>query len=157
MFQLASAGRLQGIWFWAALYAFVVCTYSLVFQIRTRYWANTKGKLTSLDINTFGAREWSLSDQEYVGQALYAYTVNGIHYDGTRISPWLFVASHNAKIILHKQLSKIQQYPDGKVKVFYNHKNPRKSYLILPGKIGITVTLVLSILPAILFYVKYSM
>ena len=155
MWQLAIQGQTQGVWFWAALYAFIVCVYSLIFQVRTRHWPFVQGELAEFGVEKFGATVLVKSNQDYVSKALYNYNVDDIAYCGTRISPWIFVASHNARVILEKQMSSIQRIPDGKVKVFYNPNNPKKSFLIVAGKIGICITLSISVLPIILFYFKY--
>lgn len=155
MVQLAMQGNLQGIWFLIAVYACAACGYSLFFQARTRKWHTTRGKLHKLGVEKFGATEWVTSEQDYVSNALYTYEVGGRTYRGTRISPWIFVASHNARAVLRKQLSLLQRYPDGQVKVFYNPKKPHKSYLLQAGFIGMVITLILAAAPLILFYFKY--
>ena len=155
MWQLAIQGQTQGIWFWAALYAFIICVYSLIFQSRTRYWPFAQGELAEFGVEKFGATDWVKSNQDYVSKALYKYNVSGVAYDGTRISPWIFVVSHNARIVLEKQMSSIQRFPDGKVKVFYNPNNPKKSFLIIAGKMGIFITLLISVVPLISFYFKF--
>lgn len=155
MWQIAMQGQAQGIWFWAAIYTFVVCVYSLSFQIQTRYWPFVPGELIEYGIEKFGATDRVKSNQEYIVKALYRYNVSGEDFDGTRISPWIFVVSHNARLVLEKQMSSKQQLPDGRFKVFYNPKNPKKSFLIIAGKTGIFVTLVISVLPLVTFYFKY--
>ena len=155
MWQLAIQGETQGIWFWAALYAFIVGVYSLIFQLRTRYWPCAQGELVGLSVEKFGATDWVKSDQDYVSKGLYKYNVSGVDYDGSRISPWIFVVSHNARFVLEKQMASIQRLSNGRVKVFYNPNNPRKSFLIVAGKMGIGITLGISVLPLLLFYCKY--
>lgn len=155
MWQLAIDGQKQGIWFWAALYILIVCTYSLIFQIRTRYWPFTYGTLVEFGIEQFGSSEYVKSEQDFVSKALYHYNVAGVTFEGTRVSPWVMVASYNARLLLKKQMSSVERTPDGKVKVFYNPKNPKKSYLIVAGKAGICITSVIAILPMVLFYIEY--
>ena len=155
MWQLVIQGETQGIWFWAAFYTFIVCSGSLIYQIRTRSWPETKGELVETGIRKFGSTEWATTNQEYVSEALYHYVVSGLTYDGSRISPWVFVASHNARFVLEKQMSSIQRYSDGSVKVFYNPGNPKKSFLIVAGKAGLLVTLTISVLPMVLYFFKY--
>jgi hypothetical protein len=155
MFQIAAEGRAQGVWYWASVYALVVCLYSLWFQVRTRSWPATNGKLVQLGVKKFGASAPVLSNQDYVGDALYTYTVSNKLYEGSRISPWVFVASHNVRFMLEKQQSKVQMNVGGGVKVYYNPRNPKKSYLIVAGKTGIVVTMLLGILPLISYWMKY--
>tara|TARA_R110002167_G_scaffold30424_7_gene100618 strand:- start:12993 stop:13484 length:492 start_codon:yes stop_codon:yes gene_type:complete len=155
MWQLAIQGETQGVWFWAAIYTLIVCTYSLVFQIRTRYWPPTLGELNDIRVKRFGPKVLITYQQDYTSKAFYQYEVSGVTYEGTRISPWVFVASHNARFVLEKQMASVQRTTDGKVKVFYNPNNPQKSYLIIAGRIGIAITLLISALPLISFYFKY--
>jgi len=155
MWQLAMNGDVQGIWFWGALYFLLLCAYSLIYQLRTRRWPSTQGELASLGIEKSGATTRVKSDQEYVSNSLYRYRVDGEEYEGVRISPWVFVASHNVQTVLKKQLESVQRESDGRVKVFYNPKNPRKSFLILPGPAGIAVTAVLGLCPMLLYWMKF--
>ncbi|MFK7794710.1 MAG: hypothetical protein AB8B89_05115 [Gammaproteobacteria bacterium] len=154
MWQSAILGQAQGIWFWAAIYIFILCVYSTVFQIRTRYWPYTKGDLVEFDVEKFGASVLK-TDQIYTANTLYNYVVSGVKYEGRRISPWLIVASHNARFILRKQMSSVQKCADGKAKVFYKPSNPKKSFLIVASKLGIFITIVMGVLPLLLFYFRY--
>ena len=155
MFRLAAEGQTQGVFYWAAIYAFLICSYSLWFQVRTRSWPSTNGSLKQLGIEKFGATVSSASNQDYIGKALYTYTVSGKPFEGSRISPWVFVASHNARYLLSKQQSKIRFDPDGEVRVYYNPKNPQKSYLQVAGKTGIIVTMLLGAAPIVFYWFRY--
>ncbi|MEX2964437.1 hypothetical protein [Microbulbifer sp. TYP-18] len=155
MFRIAAEGQAQGILFWISVYIFVICTYSLWFQVRSRSWPSTKGRLAKLGTKKLGASEWAISDQDYIGDALYTYSVSGKEYEGSRISPWVFVASHNARFLLEKQQASIQVDPNGWVKVYYNPGNPKKSFLIVAGKLGIVVTMLVSIIPFVLYWSKF--
>ena len=155
MWELALKGEIQGVWFWGAVYTLAVCGYSLIFQLRTRSWPFTTGELVEAEVEKFGATDPVKSNQEYVSKALYRFTVSGVDYEGTRISPWVFVASHNARAILKKQMSAIYRYPGGKVKVFYNSGNPQKSFLIVAGRVGIFITLVIAALPFVSYVIRY--
>ncbi|WP_421868840.1 DUF3592 domain-containing protein [Motiliproteus sp.] len=155
MWQLAIDGQTQGLWFWITLYAFITCTYSLIFLLRTRTWPSTADELVALGVEKIGGKEPVRSNQEYLLESLYSYRVADMEYAGRRISPWVFVASHNLRSILEKQLSSVQQMPDGKVKVFYNPNNPKKSYLIVAGKTGIAITFLIGTLPLALYVYRY--
>ena len=154
MWQLAINGQAQGIFFWFALYMFIVCFYSLVFQVRMRYWPFVHGELLEIELEKFGASIVK-SDQNFISKTFYRYRVSGVNYDGTRVSPWLMLVSYNLRFLIEKQMSYIQQSSDGKVKVFYNPNNPHKSFLIIAGKVGIVITLLICVLPLILFYFNY--
>lgn len=155
MWRLAMEAEPQGIWFWAGVYVFVVCTYSVVFQIRTRSWPVAEGELVQAGVKTFGSHDLVLANQDYVSKALYHYSVSGVVYEGTRVSPWIFVASHNMRFILEKQMASIQYHPNSKVKVFYNPTKPQKSYLIIAGKVGIVITSLIGLAPLVLYIFKY--
>ena len=146
MVDLASEGELQGIWFWASCYMLVVCLYSAYFQIRTRFWATTVGTIHSLGLKKFGISN-DLSEQQYRGKALYSYSVNGQTYEGTRISPWVFVTNYNAKGLLLKQQAGIDMPTKDTVTVYYNPKKPQKSFLLKASKFGILVTLISAVAP----------
>ena len=146
MVDLASDGELQGIWFWASCYMLVVCLYSAYFQIRTRFWATTVGNIHNLGLKKFGISN-DLSEQQYRGKALYSYSVNGQTYEGTRISPWVFVTNYNAKGLLLKQQAGIDMPTKDTVTVYYNPKKPQKSFLLKASKFGILVTLISAVAP----------
>ena len=154
MWDLALQGETQGVWFWVAVYAFLICGYSVVFQLLCRTWPSTKGQLISIGLDKFG-RAMVLSDQDYKTNALYTYQVKGKSYQGKRVSPWVIVASHNAQFVLKKQLSKVETYPNNQVKVFYKSSNPAKSWLILPSKLGIVITIAISMLPAFGYWLEF--
>lgn len=155
MWRLAMEANPQGIWFWAGVYAFVVCMYSVVFQIRTRSWPVAEGELVQAGVKKFGARDVVLANQDYVSKALYHYSVSGVVYEGKKVSPWIIVASHNMRFILEKQMSTIQYHPNSKVKVFYDPAKPQKSYLIIAGKVGLVITSLIGLAPLVLYILKY--
>lgn len=154
MWMLASEGNTQGVFFWASLYTLLMMLYSLMFQFKVSSWPSTNGKLIEKDITEFGY-SFAPSGKEYRVKIAYKYTVDDCEYFGNRLSPWLFVTSNNATFILKKQLNKIANQIDGSVKVFYNPKNPGKSFLIKPGTKGKLITGVLSVVPPILYWLKY--
>ena len=154
MWDLALQVHRQGVWFWAAVYAFLICGYSLIFQLLIRSWPGTKGQLLQLGLDKFGASN-ILAEQDYHADALYTYQVGTKTYQGKRVSPWIIIASHNARAVLKRQLSKVQTYPDGKVKVFYKPSNPAKSWLILPSKFGLVMTILFGFLPALSYWIEF--
>lgn len=157
MWKLTLQGEVQGIWFWLAIYTLLVGIYSLIGQIKTRYWPFVYGEIIDLGVKTLVGSDWDKSNRKYASKTLYTYNVAGVSHEGTRISPWIFVASHNGRFVLEKQLASIQRLPDGKVKVFYNPNNPKKSFLIVANKIGIFITFFIVLLPSLLFYTKYHL
>ncbi|MEE4299843.1 MAG: DUF3592 domain-containing protein [Pseudomonadales bacterium] len=155
MFRLARDGELQGIWFWAAVYVALVCTASLRFQLRTRRWPTTTGQLARLGIRRFGASEMTLSEQDHVGDALYTYRVAGKDYEGRRISPWIVVASHNARALLRLQNRGVVRAASGEVRVHYDPRRPQKSFLVVAGWPGLLLTAAVIVLPAVGYYFRF--
>ena len=153
MWHLASRGELEGIWFWASVYAFVVCLYSVVYQMRVRRWPGTTGKLNRAAVTEFGAPALTRADREYRADASYTYTVNGNEYSGHRVSPWIVIT--NMPGLIGRQLDKIDASKSGSVTVYYNPGKPQKSYLVLPGRTGIGVTLILGSLLAVGFFFRF--
>ena len=150
----AAAGRRQtGGVFWISLYCFLILGYSSIRQLRCRRWPSVWGKLEKEELRKVGGTAWSLSDQDYATDALYHYEVDGQHYAGKRVSPWIVIASHNARFLLEKQMAKIHKRGDDQVRVYFNPRNPRKSFLILPGWFGLAVCLGGALLPGF-FYLR---
>jgi hypothetical protein len=154
MWTLAAQGDRQGVWFWAAVYVFFICGYSVLRQIFTRNWHSTRGQLEHIGLEKFGSAS-VLPEQDYRGDALYSYEVEGRTYQGKRISPWIIIASHTAKFVLKRQLSKVETFQGGTATVYYNPNNPAKSWLILPSKLGIAITILISVLPAMSYWLEF--
>lgn len=152
MWALAASGDKQGICFFIAVYALLVLLYSWFYQLRIRRWPAVQGRLLEVSAKRFGATERVVSEQDYHASALYEYAVDGVTYQGKKISPWIIIASHNARFILQKQLDRIQSHSDGTVTIFYNPKKPNKSFLIKPGVVGLSLTFVLALAPAIAYW-----
>jgi hypothetical protein len=144
---LLMAGERQAVFFWISLYCFLILGYSSVRQLRCRRWPSVWGRLEKSGLRKVGGTAWSKSDQEYATDALYHYEVDNEHYEGKRVSPWIVIASHNARFVLEKQMAKIHTRGEDEVRVFYNPRNPRKSFLILPGWFGLAVCLAGALLP----------
>jgi len=155
MWQLAQQGELKGVWFFCGLYFFILGLYSVFYQIKTRFWPVVQGVVIKVEAESFGGKDLVRSEQMYTSNAKYKYNVSGVEYEGSRVSPWVFVISFNLKILITMQLSRIEYFPDGRLKVFYNPKNPNKSFLIIASKAGIFITFLIATLPIILFYLKF--
>lgn len=155
MWGIAAEGKARGIYFFAALYTLVALGYSYLYQGRIASWPSTKGRLVGAGVNRFGATTHARTDQEYALSARYRYSVGGKEYIGTRISPWLVIASHNARFVLEWKLKKIDRYEDGSVRVFFNPGNPARSFLARPGIFSRMLTLALAAAPLLLYWLKY--
>ena len=153
MWSLALEGETQGVWFWAAMYAIAACGYSLFFQLRVRSWPSTTGELKQAGVEVFGFRPNDRSDTMYAAKSSYTYGVSDETFEGSRISPWVVLT--NVQSLLRSQLSKIQYDASGAVVVFYHPRRPAKSFLVLPGKLGLLVTVVLGLLPLVGYLNRY--
>ena len=155
MSGLAAEGHRQGIFFFASFYTLLMLTYSVIYQLRITSWPSANGVLVKAGVEQFGATDWVKANQDYVASSLYEYSVDGTAYQGSRVSPWVIVASHNARFVLKKQMSNIKQNADGSVEVFFNPKKPKKSFLIKPGRVGLSVTFALAVTPFLLYWAEY--
>lgn len=155
MWHLALHGEKQGIVFFASVYVFLLLSYSLIYQLRITKWPATRGKLLVGEVQKLRGTHPVLSEQEYASTALYEYSVDGTVYEGSRVSPWVIIASHNAKAFLHKQMDKIQRYEDGGVEVYYAPRRPTKSFLIKPSTTGMLVTAALGVVPIVIYGLSY--
>ncbi len=142
--QAALKGDEQSLFLIAAVYMLLVCGYSVFYQVR-------------MSRRTFGARERVLGDQDYVADALYEYEVDGTPYENSRISPWVIVASHNVRFILHRQLNRITLGPDGEIAVYYNPQRLEKSVLKKPGAVGQLITMTIGIARTALYAARYGL
>ncbi|AWI79286.1 hypothetical protein CEW87_07855 [Parazoarcus communis] len=156
MWALAFEGDKQGVLFFVVVYALIVCLYSFFRQVLIRRWPVAKGRLLSASVEKWGISELVLSDQDYKVDSLYEYHVSEKSYQGKRVSPWIIIASHNARFLLKKQLNGVQKNEDGTVNVFYHPKNPAKSYLVKPGFFGMAINLCIAVLPLLLYAYEYS-
>ena len=154
MLHLASLGKLQGIWFWAALYFLLACSYSVWQQLATWRWPWTRGDLLQLSSDALSPA-FTPDDINYTNKAVYTYQVGGKTYHGSRISPWVFTANHNARVLLNRQQKKIARLPGGQVRVYYRPDKPAKSFLIIASKTGVLVTSLLAVLPALAYWARY--
>ena len=155
MWALALAGDVRGLFFWCSVYALVLLFYSAVYQIRISRWPNIHGEVLQSGVKRFGGTESNRAEQSYSTSARYRYTVDGDEHTGERVSPWVIVASHNVRAVLEKQMASIETDKQNRVRVFFNPRAPHKSFLIRPGWLGISVTLSLAVLPAVLYWLKY--
>ena len=105
-----------------ALYALAVTICIYLLPKKLKKWPYVLGELTAISIGpTPGIRT-------VAGRVRYTYEVNGVAYKGKRLSP--FTVSGHVKHIISTQMAKIEYVSKGQVKVFYNPKNPSKSYLV---------------------------
>jgi len=111
MVHLATQGDAQGVIFWIAVYACVVCSYSTIRQMMICRWEKTTGKLVQQGTLEFGTSLADPSMQDYKLNALYEYQVDGKQYLGTEVSAWKVIASHNVKGILGLQYKRDRKAP----------------------------------------------
>ncbi len=155
-FQAALDGDKQSLLLIAAVYTLLVCGYSVLYQVRVSRWPSVSGKLRYLGVELFGARERALANRQYHSDALYQYSVGGRLYENSKISPWVMVASHSVRFLLHRQLRKVSVGSEGEVVVYYNPRRPEKSILIKPGPVGQLITVVIGIAPLALYVSGYG-
>lgn len=155
MWTLVESGDKQGFFFFISLYCLLACSYSFFHQLNIVRWPSVKGKLYKANISKWGGSEMSPSNQQFKVSTLYTYQVNNQSYKGHRLSPWIVLASYNARQILKKQLDAIQHNQDTSINVFYNPNHPSKSFLIKPSKLGLFITLALAILPVFFYWLAF--
>ena len=68
------------MFFFAALYALLLLSYSLVYQLRVISWPSAKGVLIKAAIKKVGGTELVTSHQEYAASTLYEYYVGDKAY-----------------------------------------------------------------------------
>ena len=156
MWDLVLDHEKQGYFFFGAVYLFIVCTYSIIYQIRISRWPHTAGDLIDIGTNLSSGGTHK-SDYMYSSRSTYTYTVDGQTYEGYRVSPGVISASYNARKALAAQMKFLQFTPEGNVLVFYNPANPQKSFLIPTGPKSIAFTLLIADLPLIAYFLTYHL
>ena len=151
----ALAGDVQSIFLLGCVYVLLACAYSVVYQVRVSRWPAARGQLLKAGLRKFGVTKWVKAEQEYVADALYEYEVNGNKYVGKRLSPWSMVVSHNARFVLDAQLGRVKKGVDGQITVYYNPRNPKKSFLLRTGIVSQLITLAIGLVPAVVYFYKY--
>ncbi len=155
MWHLLWQGNDQAIVFWGAVYLGLVGFASLIFQAYVRSWPSVPGELVRADLAPWGGPTWAKSDQQYKLDGRYRYQVGGRTFEGRRVSPWVMVASHNARFLLRHQLKGVARHPDGTVTVYFNPRRPNKSYLIRPGLLGMLVTFAVATGPMVYYWSRF--
>ncbi len=136
-----------------AVYSLIVGFYSLMCYLRISRWPSVVGKLESA-----GVEGWTpsavVSDRNYGAEVSYRYQIGGDDYRGSRLSPFLVVASHNLRFLLRHQMKGIEACAGGGVRVLYNPSRPEKSYLVAPNAVGYATIASVMFLPTVayLFY-----
>ena len=145
----------QFVWYWIVVYTFIVATYSTIRQIFTCRWAKTEGKLIDYGVEKFGTSIADPSMQEYKIDALYRYEVDATEYEGSEVSAWKMIASHNLKSLLKYQLNGVKIGENGEIDVYYNPKNPSKALLVLPCLKSQLITMSIGITPVVIYIFSY--
>lgn len=147
-------GDKRSVLFFIALYCLLICTWSLIHQLRMRRWTPAAGRLILADVVLMSPG--APSDRLYRANALYEFAVNGELIQGSKVSAWQIVTNHNARFLLGMQLGRISHDPNGALRVYYNPRKPSKSVLILPGPIGLVVTAAIAWVPMVLWLINYE-
>lgn len=156
MWELAVNGEKQGVLFFVAMYLFLVVGYSLIAQWRIRRWPQVEGVLIEAKLKVM-IPDVIRSEQNYRVSSLYSYRIDEKEYEGSRVSTWTVVASHNMRFLLKRQLDRIERTGEAGVAVYYNPKKPEKSCLIKPGVTGLIITCVLVFAPVTFYFTEYHL
>ncbi len=134
--------------FLIAIYTLLCGLISLIVQIRILNWAETPGTLVQSQVGTWSPSV-SADEVDFYANVRYNYTAADTVYEGHRLSPWTVIVSTNLRFILRWQMKGITHLSTDEVMVFYKPSNPKKSYLIKLGKIGIAFTVGMVFFPMI--------
>lgn len=139
-----------------SLYLWCVGMYCYVYLRRMARWPSTPGTTRRLGLRYFaGVRDWVQADQDYVLDGVYEYEVDGVRYQGSRVSPWPVKASHNFRGVLLCQLRGVEHTADGRIRVYYDPRRPKRSILILPGRKSFIAVLLIAWGPILLYILTH--
>jgi len=131
-FNAVLAGESQAIVTLVAIYFVLAGSYGLAYCIWIRSWPATEGKLTTAGLERWGP-SMRAHEQDYIAHIQYMYSVGGVAFEGSRLSPTFVMVSANSRFVLNWQMKGIKKLGVDQVEVIYNPRNPRKSFLIKPG------------------------
>lgn len=112
--------------------------YSLYIQIQTRRWPSVRGELVRSGLRHGGAG--TRVERQAVFDLEYTYQVDDVTYRGHRYSPWQVTASGVAKVLMERAMDGVRSAAGHHLPVYYNPRDPAKSYLQLPGVVGMVFT-----------------
>lgn len=119
----------------------VACLHSLVYQLRIDRWPTVRGRVRDAGVTAAGGGSTGPT-QMYVETLEYDYRVDGVDHVGTRLSPWVVSASHNARGFLAWRMRGLE--PGATVEVVYNPRQPTASFLRRSGPVGKAVTILMA-------------
>lgn len=106
-------------------YLLLALAYSSNYSRKIKKWPFVVGTLLKAEVEIINALDMG-SAYELVE---YEYEVDGVRFVGNRLSPLVFRGQ--VRRLINKQLAKIHYVSGNQVKVFYNDKDPRKSFLVI--------------------------
>ncbi len=135
-----------------AVYSLLVGAFSLFHYTRIGRWPSVIGALNSAAVAGQTPSAVS-SDRNYSAEVSYQYNIEGKSYEGSRLSPFLVMATHNLRSLIRHQMKGIEIIQDGGVRVFYNPARPEKSYLISTSSIGYASIISIMFLPLVAYLI----
>lgn len=108
----------------AAVYFVLVLGYSYIRYMQIQKWPYVVGQLKYAYVDHISKNSGGTAYEN----VSYEYEVDGQKFIGKRLSPFLIRGQVGP--LIKKQLSKIHYVSKDQVKVFYNPRNPSKSYLV---------------------------
>ena len=127
------AGERDAILFAAAFYFLLMAVLATIQMVRLSRWPSVIGDLRKEGIGLDWADGFRPDENEYSAHVQYEYIVNGQIHEGDRLNPWSAMATHNLRNLLRVQFRWIERRDGDRVRVYYNPRNPEKSYLHVPG------------------------
>ncbi|TDF37196.1 DUF3592 domain-containing protein [Alteromonadaceae bacterium M269] len=108
----------------AVLYFACVFIYSIWYSRQISNWPFVIGTLLNAHVEKSNLLEYGRAYEK----VSYEYEVEGKTYIGDRLSPLQFRGQ--VRRIIERQIAKIEFVSSNKVKVYYDKKNPQKSFLV---------------------------
>lgn len=103
-----------------------------IYGLWIRSWPMTEGNLVQSGLESMGP-SMRADEQHFQAGVRYTYEVDGVEYEGSRLSPTYIMASANLRFLLKLQMRGIKKLGGDRVAVIYNPSNHTKSFLIKPG------------------------
>ena len=127
------AGERNAVIIAAAIYFAACGVFATVNALRHSRWPVVVGVLLEAEVARTGGSSFRVDEWEFAGRVRYRYEVDGVRFEGDRLSPYLVMATYNLRFLIRWQLGWIERVGVDGVRVRHHPTNPRKSYLIGVG------------------------
>lgn len=145
------AGDRDSLFLLVVIYFLLAGLYGTLYSLRMRLWPSVVGELEKEQLEYWYAGGEPQDRLMNVG-VLYRYEVDGVTYEGHRVSPFYLRTNRGASYLLRHQQRGFQKTGDCHVRVYYDPKRPERAFLVVPSWQGFLFIAAFGLTPLILHW-----